>query len=74
LIALLMPSIERLGRELKPDWTSRDITLLLTARATMSGGRRFGDHRGPGRPAGGPIRAQDLRGGHSTGKGQTSWR
>jgi MFS family permease len=34
-----MPSIERLGRELKPDWMSRDITLLLTARATMSAGR-----------------------------------
>jgi MFS family permease len=28
-----------LRREFKPDWMSRDVTLLLTARATMSTGR-----------------------------------
>jgi len=34
-----MLSFERLWHELKPDWMSRDVTLLLTARATMSTGR-----------------------------------
>jgi MFS family permease len=34
-----MSALEKLHRELKPDWMSRDVTLLLTARATMSIGR-----------------------------------
>jgi len=35
----VMQASERLWREFKPDWMSRDVTLLLTARASMSAGR-----------------------------------
>jgi MFS family permease len=34
-----LPFLQQLGRQLKPDWMTRDMGLLLAARASMSTGR-----------------------------------